>query len=56
MIQFLLLVKTFLLAGLKYHDVRVRIKSSNGGKISLIVLPFAICENIAPDMEKKKPA
>ncbi len=46
----------FLSAGLKYHDTTVRIRSSNEGNISFTELPDAICENIAPDMTKKKPA
>jgi hypothetical protein len=46
----------FLSAGLKYHDTAVRIRSSNEGNISPTELPDAICENIAPDMTKKKPA
>jgi hypothetical protein len=46
----------FLSAGLKYQDTTVRIRSSNGGAISLKELPDAICENTAPDMAKKKPA
>jgi hypothetical protein len=46
----------FLSAGLKYHDTTVRIRSSNGGNISFMASPDAICENIAPDMAKKKPA
>ena len=46
----------FLSAGRKYQDITVSIRSSNGGNISLTELPVAICENIAPDMAKKKPA
>ena len=46
----------FLSAGLKYHDTTVRIRSNTGGNISFMELPEATCENIAPDMAKKKPA
>jgi len=46
----------FLLAGLKYQDTTVRMSSSNAGNISLMGSADAICENIAPDIKKKKPA
>ena len=46
----------FLSAGLKYHDITVRIKSKNAGTFSVMESPDAICENTAPDMAKKKPA
>jgi hypothetical protein len=46
----------FLFPGLKYHDTAVRARSSSEGNISLIELPDAICENIAPVVRKKKPA
>jgi len=46
----------FLFAGLKYHDTTVRIKSNNEGNNSVTGSLTAICENIAPDMMKKKPA
>jgi hypothetical protein len=46
----------FLFSGPKYHDTTVRIRSSNEGNISFTGSPTAICENIAPDMRKKKPA
>ena len=39
----------FLSAGLKYHDITVRIRSNNEGNISLMESPDAICENTAPD-------
>ena len=46
----------FLSAGLKYHDITVRISSNNAGNISFIGSPNSMCENTAPDMIKKKPA
>jgi hypothetical protein len=46
----------FLSKGLKYHDTTVRISSSNEGNISVTASLVAMCENIAPDMIKKKPA
>jgi hypothetical protein len=46
----------FLSKGLKYQDIAVRISSSRAGNISLTELCMARCENIAPDMAKKKPA
>lgn len=46
----------FLSAGLKYHDSMLSIRSSDEGMNALIGLPTAICENIAPDVRKKKPA
>ena len=45
----------FLFAGLKYHDTTVRIKSNDEGNNSVTGSLTAICENIAPDMMKKKP-
>ena len=47
---------TLLSAGLKYHDTTVNIKSSNAGKVSTMLSPTAMCENIAPVMIKKNPA
>jgi hypothetical protein len=46
----------FLSGGLKDHDTTVRISNNNEGNIPLMESPHAICENIAPDMAKKKPA
>ncbi len=46
----------FLSAGLKYQDSTTMIRSTNEGNISFKELPDAICENIAPDIAKKKPA
>ena len=46
----------FLSAGLKYQDTTVSINNNNGGNISPMELPAAICVKIAPDIIKKKPA
>lgn len=43
-------------AGLKYQDATVRANNNKEGNISLIWCPDTICEAIAPDMAKKKPA
>jgi hypothetical protein len=42
--------------GLKYHEMKARIRSSKDGNISLTESPIATCENIAPDITKKNPA
>ena len=47
---------SFLSTGLKNHDITVSASNNNEGNISIIVSPEAICENIAPDITKKKPA
>ena len=47
---------TFLFAGLKYHETTVNTNNNNDGKISFMESPTAMCEKIAPDMIKKKPA
>src|SRR5256714_15275740 len=46
----------FLSAGLKYHDVTVRIRSNNAGIFWVTESPDEICEKTAPDMTKKNPA
>lgn len=46
----------FLSAGLKYQDITVRRSNNKEGNILFKGLPDASCENIAPDMAKKKPA
>jgi hypothetical protein len=48
--------KIFLSAGLKYQDTTVSISNSNAGNNSLTGSPDTRCENIAPDIIKKKPA
>lgn len=45
----------FLSAGRKNHETMVKINNNNEGNISFVE-PDEICENIAPDMAKKKPA
>jgi hypothetical protein len=47
---------SFLSAGLKYQDRPVSTKSNNDGPMSYKELPDAMCEYMAPDMAKKKPA
>jgi hypothetical protein len=47
---------TLRFAGLKYHDMIVNVRSSIGGSISMTGCPTAMCENMAPDIEKKNPA
>ena len=42
--------------GLKYQDITVKIKSKDEGHISFTESPHAKCENMAPDITKKKPA
>ena len=46
----------FLLNGLKYQDRTVKVRRKREGMSSTAASPTAICENIAPDMIKKKPA
>ena len=48
--------KIFLFAGLKCQDTSVRISNSIGPNSSFAECPNARCENMAPDIEKKKPA
>ena len=46
----------FLSPGLKYQDTKIRNSNNNEGAISENESLHATCENIAPDITKKKPA
>jgi hypothetical protein len=46
----------FLLAGLKYQDMKISMRRTNEGAISLTESPDEIWDIAAPDMAKKKPA
>jgi hypothetical protein len=43
----------FLSAGLKYHDITVRINNNSWGNTSFMKSPDAICENTASDMKNQ---
>jgi hypothetical protein len=47
---------SFLLGGLKYQDITVKMSSITEGNIALKVSLISICENTAPDIVKKIPA